>query len=203
MRQFVDKCLATVSLRLSARELLNDPFLQINDAQSELRPLDYRELDGMGPLIRQPHLELHNCSNSSSNGYANGHGYEAQNDWSYHSVEVEPSGIELFEHHVEDHSTNVDISIKGKRRDDGGIFLRLRIADKEGLGTFSFSFPFILHFHGLLTFHFCWKIQNQLFIDVSFQVVSETYISHLTLKLIQHSAWPLKWLRSWILLTKT
>ncbi|KAK1581380.1 hypothetical protein Q3G72_005560 [Acer saccharum] len=132
VRQFVDKCLATVSLRLSARELLNDPFLQINDAQSELRPLDYRELDGMSPRIRQPYLELHNCSNSSSNGYSNGHGYEAQNDWSYHSTEVEPSGIELFEHHDEDHSTNVDISIKGKRRDDGVIFLRLRIADKEG-----------------------------------------------------------------------
>ena len=31
VRQFVEKCLATVSLRLSARELLEDPFLQIDD----------------------------------------------------------------------------------------------------------------------------------------------------------------------------
>ncbi|KAL5835446.1 hypothetical protein ACOSQ3_015006 [Xanthoceras sorbifolium] len=132
VRQFVEKCLATVSLRLSARELLNDPFLQIEDGQSDLRPLDYRELDDMGPLIRQPYLELHHSSNSISNGYSNGYGHEPQNDWSYHSAEVEPTGIELFEYHDDDHSTNVDISIKGKRRDDGGIFLRLRIADKEG-----------------------------------------------------------------------
>ncbi|XP_022719193.1 serine/threonine-protein kinase WNK1-like isoform X3 [Durio zibethinus] len=32
----------------------------------------------------------------------------------------------------DDHAANLDISIKGKRGDDGGIFLRLRIADKEG-----------------------------------------------------------------------
>ncbi|TXG64016.1 hypothetical protein EZV62_011010 [Acer yangbiense] len=57
--QFVEKCLATVSLRLSTMEMLNDPFLQIKDAQSELRPPDYWELDGMGPLIRQPYLELY------------------------------------------------------------------------------------------------------------------------------------------------
>ncbi|XVF06273.1 hypothetical protein REPUB_Repub06bG0033400 [Reevesia pubescens] len=32
----------------------------------------------------------------------------------------------------DEHAANVDISIKGKRGHDGGIFLRLRIADKEG-----------------------------------------------------------------------
>ncbi|KAJ6411451.1 hypothetical protein OIU84_008096 [Salix udensis] len=103
VRQFVEKCLATVSLRLSAKELLNDPFLQIDGRGSDLRP----------------------------NVYLNGHGYETQNEWEYQLVEVEPSGIELFEHHDE-HPANVDISIKGKRGDDGGIFLRIRIADEEG-----------------------------------------------------------------------
>lgn len=134
VRQFVEKCLATVSLRLSARELLNDPFLQIDDCESDLSLLDYgREIDDVGPFIRQPFLELHHSNNSFSNGYSNGHGYEAQNEWGYHPVEVEPNGIELFEYHDDDdHSANVDISIKGKRRDDDGIFLRLRIADKEG-----------------------------------------------------------------------
>ncbi|KAK2656036.1 hypothetical protein Ddye_009088 [Dipteronia dyeriana] len=55
--QFVEKCLAIMSLRFSARELLNDHFLQIKDAQSELRPLDYCEHDGIGPHIRQHYLE--------------------------------------------------------------------------------------------------------------------------------------------------
>ncbi|XVF31192.1 hypothetical protein REPUB_Repub16aG0124400 [Reevesia pubescens] len=133
VRQFVEKCLATVSLRLSARELLNDPFLQIDDCESDLRPLEYgRELDEMGPFIRQPYLELHHSSNSYSHGRSNGYGYETPNEWGYHPAEMESSGIELFEYQEDEHAANLDISIKGKRRDDGGIFLRLRIMDKEG-----------------------------------------------------------------------
>ncbi|XVF06275.1 hypothetical protein REPUB_Repub06bG0033400 [Reevesia pubescens] len=135
VRKFVEKCLATVSLRLSARDLLNDPFLQIDDCESDLRPLEYgREFDEMGPLIRQPFLEFHHSSNSYSNGngYSNGYGYETPNEWGYLPAEIESSGIELFEYQEDEHAANVDISIKGKRGHDGGIFLRLRIADKEG-----------------------------------------------------------------------
>ncbi|XP_048225727.1 serine/threonine-protein kinase WNK1 isoform X2 [Ricinus communis] len=133
VRQFVEKCLATVSLRLSARELLNDPFLQMDDCESNIKSIDYgEEFDGMGPLIRQPYYEFHDDTYPYSNGYSNGYGYEAQNEFEYYPVEFEQSGIELFEHHDDEHSPNLDISIKGKRRDDGGIFLRLRIADKDG-----------------------------------------------------------------------
>ncbi|XP_042987389.1 probable serine/threonine-protein kinase WNK9 isoform X2 [Carya illinoinensis] len=133
VRQFVEKCLATVSLRLSARELLDDPFLQIDDGEYDLRPVDYgRELDETGSLLRLPFLER-DCSNSTySNGYTNGYGVEAENEWGYHLVETEANGIELFEYHDDDHSEDVDISIKGKKREDDGIFLRLRISDKEG-----------------------------------------------------------------------
>lgn len=150
VRQFVEKCLATVSLRLSARELLNDPFLQIDDCELDLRLLDHgTEVDGMGPVIRLPYLELHDNTNSYNNGYSNGYVYEAKNEWEYHPVEIEPTGIELFEYHDDEHSANVDITIKGKRRDDS-IFLRLRIADKEG-NKRAFFFPFVYHFHELLT----------------------------------------------------
>lgn len=132
VRQFVEKCLATVSLRLSARELLNDPFLQIDDCESDFRLLDYeRELDDIGPLVRQPCLELHRTSSSYSNGYF-GYGYETPNEWGYYPAEIESSGIELFENHEDEHAANLDISIKGKSGDDGSIFLRLRIADEEG-----------------------------------------------------------------------
>ncbi|CAN1245404.1 Serine/threonine-protein kinase WNK1 [Linum grandiflorum] len=110
VRQFVEKCLATVSLRLSARELLNDPFLRLDEYDPDLENNGYN-LDG-------------------------GYGYDGHHELDYHhAAEMEPTGIELFEYHDDDdddHSSNVDISIKGKRRDDGGIFLRLRIADKEG-----------------------------------------------------------------------
>lgn len=131
VRQFVEKCLATVSLRLSARELLDDPFLRINERESDLRSLDYgREVDEMGPMLREPYLP---CSDGSySNGYCNGYGYTPANQWGYHPAELESSGMELFECHDDDHPANVDISIKGKRKEDGSIFLRLRIADKDG-----------------------------------------------------------------------
>lgn len=133
VRQFVEKCLATASSRLSARELLNDQFLQIDECEYDLRPVDYgRQIDDMGPLLRQPLFELHRSNSSFSNGYSNGFGYDSQNEWGYHPVDAESTGIELFEHHDDEHSEDVDISIKGKRREDGGIFLRLRIADKEG-----------------------------------------------------------------------
>ncbi|KAF2287889.1 hypothetical protein GH714_003103 [Hevea brasiliensis] len=111
VRQFVEKCLATVSLRLSARELLNDPFLQIDDCESNFRPLDYGpEIDGMGPLIRQPYLEFRDNTYPCSDGYSNGYSYDAQNELEYHPVEFEQSGIELFEYHDDEHYANVDIS---------------------------------------------------------------------------------------------
>ncbi|MBA0602678.1 hypothetical protein Gorai_002849 [Gossypium raimondii] len=107
-----------MSLRLFARELLNDSFLQIDD----LRSLEYRrELDELGPLIRQPYPELHFSSTSYHNSY------ETLNEWGYHLDE-----IELFKHQEDEHAVDLDISIKGKTRYDGGICLRLWIADKDG-----------------------------------------------------------------------
>ncbi|KAI5676314.1 hypothetical protein M9H77_07264 [Catharanthus roseus] len=140
VRQFVEKCLATVSLRLSARELLHDPFLRIDGCESDLRPIDCRrELDCMDPLLRQPYPDLDyegkSFSNSSFKAYSNCYAFEDQNGWDSHQYELEQSGIELFHYHDEDHddaSPHLDITIKGKRREDGSIFLRLRISDKEG-----------------------------------------------------------------------
>ncbi|XP_061340461.1 probable serine/threonine-protein kinase WNK9 isoform X3 [Gastrolobium bilobum] len=129
VRQFVEKCLATVSLRLSARQLLDDPFLRNEDYEYDLGPVDGRAFDGLGPLISQPFLDLHRSYSNLSTECSNGFGY---GDWYSHLAEVEPNGIELFECHDDEPSADVDISIKGKRDDESGIFLRLRIADKEG-----------------------------------------------------------------------
>ncbi|EPS67881.1 with no lysine kinase, partial [Genlisea aurea] len=104
VRRFVEKCLATVSDRLSAWELLNDPFLQVDDHDGRMSPL----------LLGHQH---------------------------------HPSEIHLFPSHEEedddddDHADNVDITIRGKRKEDGNIFLRLRIADKQGRAR-NIYFPF-------------------------------------------------------------
>ncbi|CAJ1961032.1 unnamed protein product [Sphenostylis stenocarpa] len=130
VRQFVEKCLATVSLRLSARELLDDPFLQIDDYEYDLGPMESGAFDDMGSLIHQPFFDLHRSYSNMSTEYSNCLEYEG--DRNSHPAEIEHSGIELFECPDDEASEDVDISIKGKRKDDGGIFLRLRIADKEG-----------------------------------------------------------------------
>uniref|UniRef100_A0A7N0TIJ0 non-specific serine/threonine protein kinase n=1 Tax=Kalanchoe fedtschenkoi TaxID=63787 RepID=A0A7N0TIJ0_KALFE len=135
VREFVEKCLATVSLRLSARELLDDPFLQLDDCGLDLKKINCgRDLGSMiAPISRQPAPAYHRGhSNSCMSGYSDGIGFECQNGWDYPPADIEQSGIELFEHHEDEGNQNLDISIKGKMRDDGGIFLRLRIADKEG-----------------------------------------------------------------------
>ncbi|XP_011026421.1 PREDICTED: probable serine/threonine-protein kinase WNK9 isoform X1 [Populus euphratica] len=134
VRQFVEKCLATVSARLSARELLNDPFLLIDDCGFDLRPIDYDQgdLNGAGPLVTQPLYGIH-CSNSSlTNGYTDYLGYDLENEIEYHQLELETSPIDLFICQEDEHLGNVDIAIKGRWREDDGIFLRLRVADKEG-----------------------------------------------------------------------
>lgn len=136
MRSFVKKCLVTVSLRLSARELLDDPFLQIDGLEQDCRSLENgREVDYVGPLSRERFVH-ESGDGGYRNGYCNGFGYETpNNDWGYHPAEIELTGIDLFEPHEDEHPPDLDISIKGKRRDDGGIFLRIGIADKDGMSS--------------------------------------------------------------------
>lgn len=135
VRRFVEKCLATVSSRLTARELLNDPFLQIDDYRFDSSRLEYyTDFNGMGPMLRQPLLQVHCTNGSLTDGfYANYLGYEPENEFDYHPHDFERNEIELFTSQDDERLENVDITIKGKRREDDGIFLRLRMADKEGL----------------------------------------------------------------------
>ncbi|KAI3880357.1 hypothetical protein MKW92_027887 [Papaver armeniacum] len=127
VRRFIEKCLVAASRRLSARELLNDPFLRIDN---------YEETDDISPLfLYHPNFEFRS-NTSSLNGYTNDFDFglplEHQNSWEYNPIENERSGIELFNYHDDEKQQKVDITIKGKKREDGGIFLRLRITDKEG-----------------------------------------------------------------------
>ncbi|KAG8373064.1 hypothetical protein BUALT_Bualt12G0131900 [Buddleja alternifolia] len=130
VRRFVEKCLARVSDRLSAWELLNDPFLQTDDYIYDFRPLNYpRDYDEIGPMLSEPFLSAHNSTRSS---LVNDHNnFVQENDLDCHSIEYEANEIDLFMSQDDDHLGNVDITIKGRRREDDNIFLRLRIADKE------------------------------------------------------------------------
>ncbi|KAF5465696.1 hypothetical protein F2P56_015677 [Juglans regia] len=133
VRQFVEKCLAAVSHRLSARELLKDPFLQIDDYGFCLSSVEYRgDFDELGPFLRQSHYGSYNINHSFIDGYSNCLGYSGENDLEYHPVEFGMSEIDLFTCQEDEHLADVDITIKGRRREDDGIFLRLRMADKEG-----------------------------------------------------------------------
>lgn len=60
---------------------------------------------------------------------------DRDNDENAH-IEEAHRGIDLFhgqEEEEEEPIANLDISIKGKRKDDGAIFLRLRISDIDGI----------------------------------------------------------------------
>lgn len=133
VRQFVEKCLATASLRLSAKELLEDPFLQIDDYGFDSKVVQYqRDCYEVSPLIRQPLNGIYSINNSSMSGYTDKiGGYGPLSELDYHQDDFETSEIGLFDCEEDDNLAKVVTTIKSRREDDG-IFLRLRIADKEG-----------------------------------------------------------------------
>lgn len=163
VRQFIEKCLANVSLRLSARELLNDPFLQTDDCEINFQPIECRrDLGHVDPVLRHPFPELdykgNSFNNSSYNEYSNGVCSDDQNGWGYQPTDIEQNGIDLFEYNDdehEEHFAHLDITIKGKRREDGSIFLRLRISDKDGRNFKDFLFVISTNCLPLLICPFC------------------------------------------------
>lgn len=140
VRRFVEKCLVAVSHRLSARELLMDPFLQTDYYYDDIGSIEeLGEYDGPGHFLRQPLLS----SDPFTDGFDNDFhlGPETEDGWGYHPGEIEHNDTKLFTYHEDEHSTNLNISIKGKKREDGSIFLRLRITDTQGY-TRNIYFPF-------------------------------------------------------------
>jgi WNK lysine deficient protein kinase len=142
VRGFIEKCLATVSLRLSACELLDDHFLCIDE--SDMRRVESEKglIDEAGTPLRHSYHIPH-----YSNGY---YSLYNQNQWDYNGDEtVESHEIDLLEFQNDDDEEeedkrfgSVDISIKGKRRDNGdGLFLRLKTVNKEGCVR-NIYFPF-------------------------------------------------------------
>jgi WNK lysine deficient protein kinase len=144
-RRFIDRCLAPASRRPAARELLHDLFLQVGGG------------GGLASGDRNyDHVHLHQPSRQDKHGYSNGGsvtsiGLSTVDDDEDTAPSIERSyceededddagsrygGIDLlFAEHEDDNVAGVDIKIRGRRMEDGGIFLRLRIADKDGTGA--------------------------------------------------------------------
>ncbi|KAF8664558.1 hypothetical protein HU200_054740 [Digitaria exilis] len=134
VRRFVEKCLATASQRLSARELLEDPFLRVDDMAFSSEDGDYNVITR---YIRQPSSLGHTYSNGSmmSNGFSDSIDEDASTEdrWDCEDDDMKgQDGIDLFNEHEDEPLGNVDITIKGRKSEDGGIFLRLRITDDDG-----------------------------------------------------------------------
>ena len=126
---FVDKCLTNVSNRLSAKELLEDPFLLSNDNRNDLRPIiNNKEDDEIAPLM----VEIPLRDPMSLMNDIDFDGYEPDHEYEHQALELAASAIGLFSSQEEDSSDNDDITIQGRRKANGDIFLRLRMTDKEG-----------------------------------------------------------------------
>ncbi|XP_057834582.1 serine/threonine-protein kinase WNK2 isoform X1 [Cryptomeria japonica] len=129
VRQFVEKCLETASKRLPARDLLNDPFLQLDNHDSEhalLRTCTLGENDTKDTrkgviMDHMEHRNLHVVDPSCGDVVLNENEEDA---WEHKNAH--------FPSFPEKNSKNKDFTIKGKKREDDTIFLRVRIADKEG-----------------------------------------------------------------------
>lgn len=167
VRAFVEKCLATASRRLPARELLMDPFLQCEGDReaiecvpaitlSKTRTDDFEELG----VICENQVPLPMSGTRYSNQKIENDKKGGTNRGDYRSVvasgskrmpplsvgrrsddEDDPSGSSRFdtEKYSKTFSTadrarrsSRDFRVKGKRKDDDTIFLRLRIADHDG-----------------------------------------------------------------------
>ncbi|KAI4342749.1 hypothetical protein MLD38_027334 [Melastoma candidum] len=127
VREFLEKCLATASRRLSAKELLRDLFLKIDECGSEMGISEYCcDFREVSPVLRC--TPLYSSLGSWSAHLSFDHEYELHPDVNdFETRGLDPHGQEEWYH-----TPNVDITIKGKRKADDEIFLRLRIADEEG-----------------------------------------------------------------------
>uniref|UniRef100_A0A0D9WWA2 non-specific serine/threonine protein kinase n=1 Tax=Leersia perrieri TaxID=77586 RepID=A0A0D9WWA2_9ORYZ len=154
VRRFIERCIAPAARRPAARELLDDPFLmQIEDDGFFSGDVVVGHGDGyynlMYNYLHQPACidDRHGCSNGSmpSNGMSpsnsvddavpTGDNVDDDDDDNWlHDIHM------LFDEEEDDGvagervAGGVDITIKGRRTADGGVYLGLRIAGKDDTG---------------------------------------------------------------------
>eukprot|EP01018_Ginkgo_biloba_P025529 Gb_22252 [translate_table: standard] len=165
VRQFVEKCLATVSKRLPARELLMDPFLQCEVERESTDPASlssqlyslrkglknepslgssfseasYASKLGRGNFERAEDLKLPGPSNTMTGSYMLTKPTKLEH---YHHQENYLAGETSPSCAKEDNSrVGRGFTVKGQRKDHNTVFFSLRIADSKGHAR-NIHFPF-------------------------------------------------------------
>ncbi|MCO5612228.1 hypothetical protein L7F22_066491 [Adiantum nelumboides] len=143
LRQFVEKCLDPASKRLPARELLMDPFLQYDKDTDppECQPVLSRNASKSNDMQEFGAL-LHSISTKSSkvnsptpvsDGRLAGGFAEA-----LPKNHIKRLGCSDLKH--EKTTRNVDLKVKGKRRENEIVYLRLRISAEGNVRVIHFPF---------------------------------------------------------------
>ncbi|GLJ56098.1 hypothetical protein SUGI_1204290 [Cryptomeria japonica] len=149
VKAFIEKCLVAAPNRLSARELLRDPFLLCDGSKQSV---DYIHIPSSGmppaenieastvPGSRTPSVHLDGSSvandvtavSNSTSGSITG-GSDRESNYSSGS-QMEKSGysLPLPSLEVRSSTNNKDMKLKGKKKNDNTISLRFRIADHGG-----------------------------------------------------------------------
>lgn len=181
VRQFIEKCLAVASKRSPARELLADPFLQSESSREHLECLlsvPHLELvgDDMEELIlKEPasrhHRRASGLTDSFSlavrSGYESGHSMSSTSlllnggNKGNSNVDCVPSQPSSSSKDDQPRRSR-DFRVKGKKRDEGTVFLRLRIADTQG------------HVRNI---HFLFDIEGDTAMSVASEMVEELDLS--------------------------
>ena len=161
VRAFIEKCLAIASIRLPARELLMDPFLQCEgdrealDIMSNLshvkmeptNPKEIGKIKRLSIIDQIEKIEQRMVQKEDTNKkiqcderlVADSSSNEISNKILNNKNECQENDLQNHQHFSTDKYSkrdrprrSVDFRVKGKRRDDDTINLRLKIANLEG-----------------------------------------------------------------------
>ncbi|KAK9145712.1 hypothetical protein Sjap_005615 [Stephania japonica] len=118
VKQFIEKCLVPASMRLPAKELLKDPFLQFDDPKELLRhPLEIYNLMPKVPSLSGPFsMDIDSDYKQMSVGTQNSN----NGNPSYPILEFQMT------------NQNNEFRLKGGKNDENSVSLILRIADTDG-----------------------------------------------------------------------
>jgi hypothetical protein len=166
VRAFVEKCLAAASIRLPARELLMDSFLQCEGDREALEcgsslliaKCRIDDMEELGVVFENPVPSMPQLADFHTKQKGLGDHTDSQADVVSTSEKPPPLSV-AWEPEAEDHPqprnshfesdkysgekerARRDFRVKGKRGDDDTIYLRLRIADHDGHSR-NIHFPF-------------------------------------------------------------
>eukprot|EP00250_Pteridium_aquilinum_P018298 c24030_g1_i1 orf=331-2181(-) len=155
LRQFVEKCIDSACRRQPARELLMDPFLQYDKDHDPAycQPVLSRnaskseEMEDFGALLQKTSfrsLHVHRETNSSSDNCLISQAPPAGDGDTTRSEQVLPKNplrrLASSDLKQDKPGRNVDFRVKGKRRENDIVYLRLRISAEGNVRIIHFPF---------------------------------------------------------------